>query len=410
MGVDALIGLISAIVGGVAFRLMTTRPRRRPASAGPAGRNLHRLRLPILVGSGAAAAIVFASAIGSGPTDGGQPDPGSALLLTARTIGLELKPANIVVLVDESGSISPQDMLREREAATLIANAELSPKSVVSVVGFASSAVGSPAVEMVCPPTILAGAAEREDLARCIGALHKRSRTEGDETDHVAALRQALSVLRSADGVKLVFLLTDGKLDVSDSPEWGDTAQNRNAAARAALIQTLAEAKDHGVQIWPIGFGQVDGPALNELAGGGYQQTCGPTSAPPSPTFVATSADIAAALLRAFASARCADVGAVDSELESGTKQEVRVIIPPGVTNVSIIVDKGGSWVRADFVDPDGRAVPRSGSELSGAYQVSETGESRLVLRISSAAPGTWKVRFTSPAGAPTAKISTTVA
>src|SRR2546428_5219045 len=49
-----------------------------------------------------------------------------------------IKPANIVVLVDESSSISVQDMDRERNAAALIALGEFAPSSTIAVVGFGS--------------------------------------------------------------------------------------------------------------------------------------------------------------------------------------------------------------------------------------------------------------------------------
>lgn len=72
----------------------------------------------------------------------------------------EVKPAQIVILVDESGSISDEDLVREKEAAGLIAQSEFSTES--RVIGFGSDEGGVGPVDAVCPPIVVAGAAERQ--------------------------------------------------------------------------------------------------------------------------------------------------------------------------------------------------------------------------------------------------------
>jgi hypothetical protein len=113
-----------------------------------------------------------------------------------------LPPMQVVVLVDESGSLSDDDVIREREAARTIAFSVLAPQSEISVVGFGSSdAPGQSAVHVVCKPTVLAGEQDRDSLAECIDDLHRRKPEEGADTDHAAALKQALSIVRAgADG------------------------------------------------------------------------------------------------------------------------------------------------------------------------------------------------------------------
>src|SRR5688572_4620854 len=106
----------------------------------------------------------------------------AALLLTSPGTALQqpepaISPANIVVLVDESSSISAQDMDREREAAALIALGEFAPSSTIAVVGFGSDNGGQSPVDVVCPPSTVATAQDRQRLSDCTRNL--KSRTPG---------------------------------------------------------------------------------------------------------------------------------------------------------------------------------------------------------------------------------------
>src|SRR4051812_43998288 len=86
--------------------------------------------------------------------------------------GSEVKPVRAVILVDESGSLTEQDVVRERAAAQLIALSELSPLSQVAVVGFGSSnGRGQAAVDIVCPLTGVETAQDRESLGKCVDKL-----------------------------------------------------------------------------------------------------------------------------------------------------------------------------------------------------------------------------------------------
>ncbi|WP_285502690.1 VWA domain-containing protein [Actinokineospora sp. NBRC 105648] len=332
-----------------------------------------------------------------------------------QTPDIELRPAQIVILVDESGSISAADMVREQDAASLIAQGEFSPRSTVSVVGFASDSGSRSPVDVVCPPLVVAGAAERDQLAQCVRGLRKRTTGEGASTDHAEALRQALSYLGTGtpeEGPKLVFLLTDGVLDVGDSPRYGvgKTATQRNDAAREVIRQTLVTARDKGVQVWPLGFGNVDRAALEAFAAGGYQGSCGPTVPKPSATVVSSSNDVAAALLRSFSAARCAGLGPIDSsELGSGRVIEVPVTIPAIATDGTITVVKHDGRIRVDYTDPGGRMAPKAGTTESGEFQVSGDNGAVEVLRIGNPVPGVWKVRVTSPADVPAQNVLTAV-
>jgi VWA domain-containing protein len=348
-------------------------------------------------------------------------DPGYAMVeprpqqQSGQSQGIEVTPAQITILVDESGSIRQDDMVREQNAASLLAQSELSARSTVSVVGFASDSGSKPPVDVVCPPIVLAGPAERERIVQCVQGLHKRTRAEGDGTDHAEALKQALSYVgtgTTADGPKLVFLLTDGVLDVTDSPRYGvdKTGQQRNDAAREVIRETIGVARTKGVQIWPLGFGKVDKNALDEFAAGGFQGSCGPDAPKPSATVVSSSADVTGALLRSFSSGRCVGIGPIsNSELGSGRTIEVPLAIPAIATDGSIIVVKNDSRISVEYLDPQGQAVPKSGETGSGRFQVSGESGAVEVLRVVNPVPGAWRVRITSPQDVPPQNVLTTV-
>ncbi|MGX7825416.1 VWA domain-containing protein [Actinokineospora sp. 24-640] len=326
-----------------------------------------------------------------------------------------MKAARIVILVDESGSISEQDMVRERSAAEVIAKSELSGESTIAVVGFASDNGAASPVDVVCRPTKVAGAAERDQLTKCIGNLRKRAPGKGEGTDHAAALQQALSFLTGgapADGPKLIFLLTDGDLDVRGSTRYGvdKSGQQRNDAAHEIIRQELVKAKAAGVQVWPLGFGSVQKPALDEFAAGGHQGDCGPTVPGPSTTVVRDSADVTKALFKSFATGRCNGTGPVENtDLGSGDNVEIPVIIPPIATNGSIIVVKHDPRIAVEYLDPDGKAAPKAGTNDSGSFEVSGESSAVEVLRIVDPKPGTWTVRVTSLPDIPPQTVLTTV-
>ena len=327
----------------------------------------------------------------------------------------DLKPAKIVILVDESGSISPADMVKEQEAAGIIAQAEFSKQSTVAVVGFASDNGRQSPVDVVCPPIVVAGAAERDHLSECVRDLKKRDNLQGSGTDHAEAVKQALSYLSTVDssgGSKIVFLLTDGVLDVSDSPRYGanKSAAQRNEVARSLLGQALKEARDSKVSIWPLGFGKLNKTELDNFAIGGFPGSCGPGSPSPSATVVFSSADVDNAILRAYSAARCAGIGPIQKDsLASGQRIEVPVTIPPIATDGSIVAVKHDSRIAVEYVDPNGHIVPKSGAENGSNFEVSgETGAVEA-LRIVNPVPGRWFVRLTSTPDVPAQNVSTTV-
>lgn len=347
---------------------------------------------------------------------GEQPSTGSQLGRSDTDQPPVLRPAQIVVLVDESGSLDAESIAREKDAARLIAQGELSPDSTVAVVGFASSdGLGQSPVDPVCPPTTLNSAENRQFLADCIGALRERGANEGNGTDHVAALRQALSYLddSATDQPKIVFLLTDGKLDVGNSPTYGTnfTPSERTEAARQQIPDVLAELSRAGVQVWPLGYGDVDAAQLDGLATGAAQRSCGVQTPTPRATPVIGGAqDLLRAVRDAYAAANCIGPGDIETgRLPSAGRTELSVEIPEIATDGAILVFKRHPDVVVSYLDPQGNKVPKVGAAGSSTFEVSGENTEAESLRIVNPTPGRWTVVLTSAPSVPEQDVAATV-
>ncbi|MDT3443542.1 MULTISPECIES: vWA domain-containing protein [unclassified Pseudofrankia] len=319
---------------------------------------------------------------------------------------LQTKPIRVVILVDESGSESDTDVERERSAATLLALGELSSQSQVAVIGFGSSnGPGQSAVDPVCPLTDLGSAANQTFLVRCIAKLHRRDANEGNDTDFAAALGQALSVLdQKTDSIQranVVFMLTDGQLDVPNSPQYGATPAERNDAARRELTGELADARADGAQIWPLGFGdKINKDALDTLAAGGAQETCNNLpDAKPRATIVSSSNDTLQALVRAYASARCAHAEFGGGNLRPGQSVDLHVSVPEISTDGAFVVLKGDPTVQVSYLDPLGREVGDQASFDGSTFTRGPQGDGVDSLRVANPRPGRWTIRLTAGPG-----------
>ncbi|MCC9741446.1 vWA domain-containing protein [Streptomyces sp. MNU89] len=310
-------------------------------------------------------------------------------------------PVDFAVVVDQSKSLSADDLAREVEAAALIAQGEISERSRATVIGFGSSEKpGQSAVREVCQLTV-ADAVGRDHLSDCVKELSRRDeRKMGPGTDFPAALRQALDRL-TEDGEpatpKVVFLLTDGRLDVRDSRAYGDDPRSRTEEAEEQLAEQLARAREESVQIWPLGFGDVDRKMLTAMAAGGYRNGCADLpSARPRPRVLDGSAEIGKVLQETFAAARCARVaqGTVGKP-----PADLTVTIPEIATDGSITVSKHDPKVTATYYDPRGRKVPTRGTFDGSVFEATGQNGPVEALRVKNPRPGTWRVHLEAPEG-----------
>jgi von Willebrand factor type A domain len=319
------------------------------------------------------------------------------------------KPVTIVLLVDESGSLGDDGVAAEREAAALLAQAEISTGSQVTVIGFGgnSGIAGQTPVVTRCQTTTVSSSQDRDYLSRCVLDIHRRSDAEGQFTDYPRALDQALAVFDQAPAEtrKILFLLTDGKLDVSGDPSYGRSVAERNAAALRQMQDNLATARDAGVQVWPLGFGNAEPVQLDDFAARGSQQLCGPGSPAPRARVVTDVGQVVDSLAEAYAAARCLGVNRSETKpLPTGTSVSLTVDVPKIATDGSIAVIKRDPLIRVEYYDPNGELMPKFGRTKDGVstFQVSGEGGIVEVLRITDPLPGRWEVRlFSSPGIAP---------
>src|SRR5450755_4517029 len=170
-----------------------------------------------------------------------------------------LAPLDVAVLVDESGSETPQKVADEKQTVGTIVQTMLNPSSRVTVIGFGgvnNVVPGQDPVDVACQPTIASGAANLDYLANCVGKLHRRSDQQGNDTDYAAALNQAMSYLGPGStatppapegAIKVVLMMTDGAVDVSHNTQ--QYGPNWQLGEQTAVNQQLAAATSAGVQV-----------------------------------------------------------------------------------------------------------------------------------------------------------------
>jgi len=324
----------------------------------------------------------------------------AVLAASAGAEGSADRPVHYVVAADQSASLGQADVDREREAVGAIAVSEPSNRSTLEVLGFASAEkAGQTAVDKVCPARAL-DALAREKTADCAKRLRRREQNEGAGTDFIEVIRQSVADLRAApqDDPRVLFLMTDGVLDVKDSLKYRDLdARTAEDAARKDLADALAEAAAAKVQVWPLGFGDADESALKEMAAAGYQSGCADLpDARPRPHMADDPHKIGGALQDAFATVRCYYRDEGGSERPPG---ELAVRISPLATEGTIVVEKGDPAVTAAYYDPRGRRVEPGTRDRDSTYTFSGQGGATESLRITRPLPGRWKVRLDAPEG-----------
>ncbi|MFG3152658.1 VWA domain-containing protein [Streptomyces sp. NPDC048219] len=307
---------------------------------------------------------------------------------------------NYAVAVDESASLAPEDMKAEKAAAARIALGDVSSSSHVTVFGFAAAeSAGQRAVDPVCPRTTL-DAAGRKTIGACVDRLSAREKSEGTGTDFPTAIRQGVHDLTTGTDPsepRVLFVLTDGKMDVTDSEKYGDPA-HRAAEGERQLTKELANARAQNVQIWPLGFGdEPDKEQLDRMAAGGYRKGCvNLPSAGPKAQKVSGAGDVGTALEKIFAAAHCLRHEEGPSKKPPAT---LEIGISPLATVGSIVVDKGDPEVRITYLDPSGQEVPTSGDRRGSHFELAGGDGPVEALKITDPLPGTWRVKAEAPEG-----------
>ncbi|WP_326585429.1 VWA domain-containing protein [Streptomyces sp. NBC_00481] len=324
----------------------------------------------------------------------------SAPMRPVLTVASASDPVDIAVLVDASASIrKPQDFTQQVRAAAVLGQGEISNDSTLTVIAFADSQQrDEKPVNQLCPVTALT-VAGREELSTCLDSRAYWGTRIGSGTDFPAALDFAMDQLREQGSDRardVVFLMTDGKMDVSDAPAYGADPATRMTQGRKRLGSTLARARKDHVQIWPIGMGPgADQQELQALADGAFTTACstGPASSPRAQV-IQSSDHLMDSMTTAFAASRCGQATLAPS---AKSRNELTVMIPVHARHASLILAKQDPRVTAAYFDPAGHRVPTTGDFGGSGFEAGGRNGSVESLRISDPLPGVWTVVLTAP-------------
>jgi hypothetical protein len=323
------------------------------------------------------------------------------MLAGPATAAVDTQPVTAVILVDESGSLSPAAVAAERDAAAALVSSDLSKRSRFMIAGFGSAnRSGQSAVTPYCDFVVTGNRAARERLVQCANRIHARKPSEGYDTDHAKAIQFALERLRGQSGAPAIFLLTDGLLDVSNSPDYGRNPARRIEEAQRRLNEVLLpQARRRGIQIRPLGFGDASRPALDAFAAGGagVNRRCS-GSARPRAVIVRDIAEVIHGLVTSLGGVRCGAVGPPNTgTLGRGESTELKVKIPAIATDGAITVVKGDPSFQVDVYQPNGDPTPENGTVNGQTFERSGRTARVESVQITNPIPGDWTVKVSDP-------------
>jgi len=241
----------------------------------------------------------------------------------------------------------------------------------MAVYGFGSvPPSGGSAIDGVCPFR-----AAPIDL-ECLDNLRIRRRAEGNDTDYGAAFTDVVNALDGLEGSgqrRIVYLLTDGKLDLGEGvvggagqPGDGPAAgPSQDAEARSRLDDVLRRVAANRIEVWPVALGaDQDGVTLlGQVADAGSRPTDGcPGGAPaeaPSTMVVSSPADLGEHVAVAASRARCRHwvTGDQSSPVNGATTETLWVPLPARAAQIDVPTPTGEQIV---VKDPLGHPVPVS--------------------------------------------------
>lgn len=316
-------------------------------------------------------------------------------------------------------------MTLEQTAARLIALGEFAPTSRIGVLGFGgpnahynAQTNPQPPVDPVCPMTEVNTTTSRQGLSDCIGKLKTRTAELGNHTDFIDAINDGVDDLTGTGDTGrplLLFLLTDGQLDMVGSPDFAGSSNSQiNQEANQYLTGvTLPRAKAAGVRIWPLGFGpDVDQGELQQIAAGGAQGTCNKAlpDATPHAITVPNASALESELPQIYANARCLHYSPGESApIGPGGSADLYVNVPDIVSFGSLEVIRQFQQISVTYFDPDGRQVPVPQGTMAGqTFSLAGADGPVESLSVGNPLPGRWRVHLTAGPDVPAGTLVTT--
>lgn len=164
-------------------------------------------------------------------------------------------PVDIIILVDESASLSSAAVRSEKEALQkIIGSYEISQEGVRLGIRPFSSGANSPRSVPECDLTET-DSSGIENLTKCVNQIVRQQKKGQADTDFAQAIKTAISDFSNSQATKILVLLTDGKYDP-------DGNESISPAEQDSLDEVLQEAKDNKISLWSLGFGKADIKAL----------------------------------------------------------------------------------------------------------------------------------------------------
>ena len=192
---------------------------------------------------------------------------------------------SVVVLVDFSGSITedPRYPEAEKKALENLVTVDWPIGSKIAILAFGAADIrngGKPSTSAMCPEgnsPLRSANNIKSWIDQCVAVIG--TNPVGPNTDHNKAIKTAVDLLLSdvnETSSKFILLMTDGKIDVDNinpvNPDYTGNGEDRDTQAISELFEeVLPLARENGIQIWPVGFGDVNRIELNGYAPEGGQ-------------------------------------------------------------------------------------------------------------------------------------------
>ena len=287
-------------------------------------------------------------------------------------------PVDIVVLVDESASLSSAAVRSEKDALKeIISSSEIEDRGIrLGVLPF-SSGDGSPRRLDTCSLTeIEHGNESRTDLLNCADQITRQKRRGSADTDFATAIGVGLDTFDRSDASKIILLLTDGKYD----PDGNELVSSQE---QDELDAVLKRANSEKVSMWALGFGKADKAALTKYV---EATAMGDTSCAAKP-----EATIAAQIQLATEIRRIIDHATCTGRITGPVDPDFKFSVSPLLSRLTIEVstDKG------EVSTGDVTVTNAGGDDVCQGPEIDRRGRWTCIEQVSGQDGGTWTVTST---------------
>lgn len=293
---------------------------------------------------------------------------------------------DVIVLVDESGSLKENDVAAEREAIIeMVSLPTILGRGIrIGVYPF-SSGSDSPRVSNDCSlrPIDDGGDEYLRDCARSI------KRQQNGNTDFASAFRFVAEKFANQEDddierSRTIILMTDGKYQLV-------TDRKPNSEEEQALVDSLEVLRESKIAIWSLGFGKADLQALQSYSDAASERDkrC---DAPPS-AYEADIANLGLQLRQVLAEVTCSVVSEPDNELPS------KRFIHPLIDTVYVTVNSVDGMT-PELYAPNGDPLcvndwQNAGSTFSCLVKEDGTHSGKWELRATEGSQVIWEYRGT---------------